>query len=77
MTESNLPLVPTKILLDELMSRYEHSIFAGVQEAVKSPDDMCTDKHFSGNYTLCTGLCMELAQMILSQRQNDEVDDDE
>lgn len=76
MTENSLQFVSTSDLINELMGRYEHSVFAGIQTAVKDKDDVITDRHYQGNFATCSGLCNEIIDLINYERMEAEEDDD-
>lgn len=61
---SDLKFIPTDELLGELCSRFEHSVFAGLQSKVFSKNDCHTKKHFEGNHATCAGLCSQLQYLI-------------
>ena len=71
-----LELVPTVALINELMDRFEHSVFAGIQTAVKDKDDIITQRHYQGNWVTCSGLCNEIISVINNEREDKEEDDD-
>ena len=80
-----IELASTEALLDELCSRFDHAVFAGMKVRPLRPNEAeCADgqmyekKRTAGNTRVCQGLCFAL--MLMKQAQYDEesraVDDD-
>jgi ethanolamine transporter EutH len=61
---SDIKLVPTKEILNELQSRFETYVFMGVQTNVFRKGDIVYNRAWSGEETGCAGLCMNLAHYI-------------
>ena len=61
MPSQEIKLAPTNELVDELRTRFEHFIIGGIKTNIHSQTDMVTIRRWKGNYTLCTGLCSEIA----------------
>lgn len=76
MTPYELQLVPTGVLINELMTRYDHAVFSGVQ--VRSEQNIRSRRQ-KGDYHMCAGLAMSLVTMSLKLRDESEikVDDSE
>jgi len=77
MTGNDIELIPTVALINELMRRHEHSIFAGVQTNVGGQNNRLTARHYSGDWAYCSGLCNEIINVINNDRTEGEVDDNE
>lgn len=76
MTPYELQLVPTHELIQELMTRYDHAVFGGIQ--ARSEQNIRSRRQ-KGDYHTCAGLAMSLATMSLKLRDDAEtkVDDSE
>ena len=74
MTPYELQLVPTHELIQELMRRYDHAVFGGIQVRT---DQNIRSRRQKGDYHLCAGLAMSLATLSLELRDKVEtpVDD--
>lgn len=59
-----LSLVPTDDLLNEIMQRHEHAIFAGMQILGGEDRRYLTRRKWVGNGATCQGLCAELGWKI-------------
>lgn len=61
---TDLKLTPTKDLIDELGSRFEHYIFGGIQTNVGKKDNMISTRRYAGCFTMCKGLCSEITHCL-------------
>lgn len=76
MTE-DLELITTEALLDEIMRRFEHGVFAGMNVTVDNQDgtgDNCAQYVWKGCSLTCAGLAAEVQSRILSDRYSREDD---
>ena len=69
---TDLQLIGTKEILEELKSRFEHMVFAGVKTHVHKENDSVTVRRYSGNLTVCRGLCSELETDIADEHKRQE-----
>ena len=60
-------LVPTTDLLDALLSRHEHAVFAGVQTGYGQPDQDLCRRRWKGNSHTCVGLAFDVQCSIMSR----------
>lgn len=63
----DITLYSTNDLIDELINRFEHAIFAGMQTAVHSKEDIIIKRQWKGNNTTCCSLVSELQFYINHQ----------
>lgn len=70
----NLELVETIALLDELMSRFKHAVFAGMKvrpnPTIKQPDDCDISelKHYKGEHRTCQGMAYSILAHVERER---------
>lgn len=69
MTPHELQLVPTHELIMELMARYDHAVFAGIQVRA---DQHIRSRRQKGDHHTCAGLGMSLAGLSLKLRDETE-----
>ena len=48
-----------------------------IQTNIKSSDDRITLRHYNGSWTMCSGLCNEIVNVINCDREEQEEDDDQ
>ena len=61
-TPTKLQLTSTEELINELEDRFDHYIFAGVQEGVSSGDEIL--REWAGCPIMCKGLSLEIIKFI-------------
>lgn len=66
----DIELVPTSELITELLSRYEHAVFAGLSQVA---DDQHIRRKWTGNSLTCQGLCAALNRSIDDHRENESL----
>jgi hypothetical protein len=65
MSEDSLELVQTSRLIDELLGRYEHAIFAGLNVMVYGENgEQHVRRKWTGNSVTCQGLAWTLANAV-------------
>jgi hypothetical protein len=69
MSAFDIETLTLKELLDELQSRMESMIFAGVLKANK---DNCIDVRTSGSCCMCIGLSECVKQDLMASRENNQ-----
>lgn len=57
---TDLSLCSTDDLLEEVIKRFDHVIFSGIQVAYASTKQNVVRRKFKGDYTICSGLCSQL-----------------
>ena len=65
----DLNLIPTSELLDEIFSRFDHSVFKGCKK--ETDKNYVNTFDFFGDHAICSGMCNELIHEI--NRHHDEV----
>lgn len=65
----DIKLVPTKDLVEELKTRFEVMVFAGLQTNVYVAKDTVYRRSWKGEHIYCLGLCNNL-QYYINQEQN-------
>jgi hypothetical protein len=66
---SNLELITTQTLLEELSSRFEHFIFAGIKDYDK--DGEVETRRHHGGWRTCQGLAVGLIAALEEARKED------
>jgi hypothetical protein len=59
-----LKLISTDDLIHEIMDRFDHAVFSGIQIGVRSKDDYLTIRKWFGNSATAAGLCSQLQHAI-------------
>lgn len=72
MSETDLSLVPTDDLIQELRRRVDHMIVSYMQVAIDGPDSFTTTRLFHGNRITCQGLAMETIRTIQEDMRKED-----
>ncbi len=81
MLAEQLALVPTFMLQQEIMRRYDHAIFCGVKSRPieGNPENFIRSWNIVGDYTMCTGLAHVMAarctDYVIENTQEADVND--
>jgi len=67
---SPLDFVDTQELLDELLSRYDYAVFAGMK--LPTLERSLSDRAWKGMHQVCSGLCHDLIFLISSDARMTE-----
>lgn len=74
----NICLVSTDDLLKELLHRFDHAVFAGVQvKGTEEVGPIDTIRRWYGNSYTCAGLCASLSTSILKDFSDRETEVEE
>ena len=73
---ADLELVSTDDLLDELIARMGHCVFAGLQAGTHGGDNHTYWGRWDGNSHTCVGLAMDLNQSILDELRSRKSEED-
>ena len=60
---SDIQLISTKDLIDEVMNRFDHAVFSGMRVGSQGRDSY-TARRWLGNKATCSGLCSQLQYVI-------------
>ena len=60
---SDITFVSTKDLIEELFSRYEHAVFAGIK--IVDAESILSKRDYKGNSDTCIGLCAKIQHLII------------
>lgn len=61
----DLSVIPTKELVDELVGRFDHSVFCGMQVGGAGPKDSVFRRRWKGNTHTCVGLTEDMKVTML------------
>ena len=67
---TDLDLISTDDLVDNLLTRFDHSAFVGMQMDHSGPEQHRYDKWWKGNSHTTIGLLVELESTILKEAQS-------
>ena len=63
---SDITLISTRDLVEELLDRFDHAVFAGIKVvSTKEVSPIQTFRRWVGNSYTCSGICAGLNQTIL------------
>lgn len=71
-----LTFATTDELLDELMSRYHHALFAGIKEAPGLPDHYIRTVKWKGNSDTVAGLGTRVGMAAIQEADEEDLDGD-
>ncbi len=83
MSPTELQLVPTDVLIKELLGRFDTAVFAGEREGARVPGHVLSSGSWIGSFSVAMGLCSRLLRKIsdedelcISEHSDDGVDDE-
>jgi len=73
MCQQSLELVATDDLLDELLHRFDHAVFGGLQ--AKHADEQLITRRWFGSHFTCVGLAQSVAWVAMVECEEESVDE--
>lgn len=71
-----LTFATTDELIEELMSRYHHALFAGIKEAPGLPDHFIRSVKWKGNFDTVAGLGTRVGLAAIQEADDENLDGD-
>ena len=70
----DLELIETKVLIDELLNRFDHSAFIGMKAGIKGEESHEYEKAWLGNAHTIAGLLDDVKMRAFARFRETEVD---
>lgn len=70
--KSNMELIPTDDLITEILKRFDHAVFMGIQCRGGENNDIYNIRRWRGNSYTCCGLSESLKRSILNEYEDNE-----